>query len=40
LPEARRLWDALTGTIAPDAPDWTALAENPLAPAARRGLLD
>ncbi len=36
---AERLWGALTGAVAPDAPDWTALAENPLA---RRpsGLLD
>ena len=31
-PAARRLWDALTGEIAPDAPDWAALADNPLAP--------
>jgi G3E family GTPase len=29
---ARRLWGALTGAIAPDAPDWSALADNPLAP--------
>ncbi len=28
---AERLWAALTGEIAPDAPDWAALAENPLA---------
>jgi len=34
---AQRLWGALTGALAPDAPDWTALAENPLAPG-RRGL--
>ena len=37
---AQRLWDALTGLAAPDAPDWSALDDNPLAPAARRGLLD
>ena len=36
---AQRLWDALTGALAPDAPDWTALSENPLAPGRRRGLL-
>ena len=36
---AERLWAALTGALAPDAPDWSALTENPLAPAARRGLL-
>jgi G3E family GTPase len=36
---AERLWRALTGVIAPDAPDWTALAENPLARRAG-GLLD
>ncbi len=35
----QRLWDALTGLTAPDAPDWSALDDNPLAPAARRGLL-
>ena len=29
---ARTLWDALTGAIAPDTPDWAALAANPLAP--------
>jgi G3E family GTPase len=28
----QRLWDALTGVAAPDAPDWAALADNPLAP--------
>ena len=27
---AQRLWDALTGAIAPDAPDLAALADNPL----------
>ena len=37
-PLAQRLWDALTGTVAPDAPDWAAVADNPLAPDARRGL--
>jgi G3E family GTPase len=36
---AQTLWDALTGATAPDAPDWAALADNPLAPATRRGLL-
>ena len=36
---AQRLWGALTGALAPDAPDWTALTENPLAPGQRRGLL-
>ncbi len=36
---ARRLWDALTGALAPDTADWSALADNPLAPAARGGLL-
>ena len=30
----QRLWDALTGVAAPDAPDWAALADNPLAPRA------
>ncbi len=30
----QRLWDALTGVAAPDAPDWTALTDNPLAPRA------
>jgi hypothetical protein len=29
---ARKLWDALTGAPAVDAPDWAALADNPLAP--------
>ena len=29
---AQKLWDALTGAIAPDTPDLVALAENPLAP--------
>ncbi|MDE3177322.1 MAG: GTP-binding protein [Pseudomonadota bacterium] len=28
---AQRLWDALTGAPAVDAPDWAALTENPLA---------
>jgi G3E family GTPase len=27
---AERLWSALTGEIAPDAPDWAAVAQNPL----------
>jgi G3E family GTPase len=27
----QRLWDALSGAVAPDAADWTALADNPLA---------
>ncbi len=36
---AQRLWDAMTSLTAPDAPDWAALDDNPLAPAARRGLL-
>ena len=40
LAAVERLWAALTGSLAPDAPDWTALTENPLAPATRRGLLD
>jgi G3E family GTPase len=35
---AQRLWGALTGALAPDAPDWAALADNPLAPGSR-GLL-
>jgi len=30
----QRLWDALTGVAATDAPDWAALADNPLAPRA------
>jgi G3E family GTPase len=29
---ARKLWDALTGAVAPDTPDLAALAANPLAP--------
>ena len=28
----QRLWGALTGAIAPDAPDWAALSDNPLKP--------
>ena len=36
---AHRLWDALTGALAPDAPDWTALADNPLAARRPSGLL-
>jgi G3E family GTPase len=36
---AQRLWDALTGVVAPDAPDWEAMADNPLAPGSARGLL-
>jgi G3E family GTPase len=36
---AQKLWDALTGAIAPDTPDWAALADNPLAPERPRGLL-
>ncbi len=36
---AQRLWDALTGALAPDAPDWAALSDNPLAPRQRGGLL-
>ena len=27
---AQRLWDALTGAVRTDAPDWAALADNPL----------
>ena len=38
-PTAERLWGALSGALAPDTPDWTAVAENPLAPRAG-GLLD
>ena len=30
LAPAQALWDALTGSVAPDAPDWAALADNPL----------
>ncbi len=29
---ARKLWDALTGAVAPDTPDLAALADNPLRP--------
>jgi G3E family GTPase len=36
---AQNLWGALTRALAPDAPDWTAVAENPLAPGRPRGLL-
>jgi len=36
---AGKLWDALTGALAPDAPDWAALSNNPLAPARGGGLL-
>jgi G3E family GTPase len=39
LAAVERLWAALTGSLAPDAPDWSALTDNPLAPATRRGLL-
>ncbi len=34
----QRLWGALTGAVAPDAPDWAAIADNPLKPRLR-GLL-
>jgi len=35
----QRLWDALTGVVAPDAPDWAAVADNPLAMRSGGGLL-
>ena len=35
----QRLWGALTGAVAPDAPDWAALVDNPLKPRLG-GLLD
>ncbi len=35
----QRLWGALTGAVAPDAPDWAALVDNPLKPRPG-GLLD
>jgi G3E family GTPase len=39
LTAAKRLWDALRGVATPDAPDWAALSDNPLAPDTRGGLL-